>query len=214
MEVLNGNCWCSLYSMLNGTLLSHNSGCQVSERRLWGCTSFSPGLLNWLCYCRPVQGEGSERESEHWYKIQSFRLWPSSQGQSVHSCSLRRRWPGFGSHSVLLPEDPRHPPSHSLLPLSSVPLLSEVIFSPIMEDSLPLSFFFAPITLAQHAVTNSLCSANFHTFPAMGCQHLFSASSLWQHSPSHQHTQFSTHDSTPHFLSLQPWENGWYMWQS
>lgn len=61
--LLSGNCRYSLFSALRGALLSCNSGCQVKERRLWDGVSSSPGLLNWLCYCRPVQGEGSARES-------------------------------------------------------------------------------------------------------------------------------------------------------
>lgn len=61
--LLSGNCRYSLFSVLRGALLSCNSGCQVKERRLWDGVSSSPGLLNWLCYCRPVQGEGSARES-------------------------------------------------------------------------------------------------------------------------------------------------------
>lgn len=59
--------------MLKGTLLSHNSGCQVSERRLWDCASFSLGLFNWLCYCRSVPGEDSKKEARLLVqKIQSF----------------------------------------------------------------------------------------------------------------------------------------------
>lgn len=63
MWVLSGNCRYSLISLFRSALLSCNFGCQVKERRLWDGVSSSPGLLNWLCYCRHVQSEGSERES-------------------------------------------------------------------------------------------------------------------------------------------------------
>lgn len=73
MKVLSGNCWYSQYLMLKGALPSHNSGCQVSERRLWDCASFSLGLFNWLCYCRPAPGEDSKKEARLLVqKIQSF----------------------------------------------------------------------------------------------------------------------------------------------
>lgn len=82
MEVFTGNCRYSLYSMLKGTLLSCNSGCQVSERRLWDCASSSLGLLNWLCYCRPVQGEGSARESGLCYiRYRAFDCDPPPRGR-------------------------------------------------------------------------------------------------------------------------------------
>lgn len=88
MEVFTGNCWYSLHSVLKGTLLSYNSGCQVSERRLWDCASFSLGLLNWLCYCRPVQGEGNEGESWLWFiRYRAFDCDPPPRG-SVFTAAL------------------------------------------------------------------------------------------------------------------------------
>lgn len=83
--------------MLKGTILSHNSGCQVSERRLWDCTAISLGLPNWLCYCRPVQCKDSKRNSELWCRRhRALDCDPPPRG-TVHTAALWRRWPAFGS---------------------------------------------------------------------------------------------------------------------
>lgn len=97
VKALNANCWYSLYLMLKGTILSHNSGCQVSERRLWDCTAISLGLPNWLCYCRPVQCKDSKRNSELWCRRhRALDCDPPPRG-TVHTAALWRRWPAFGS---------------------------------------------------------------------------------------------------------------------
>lgn len=81
IKVFFGNCWFSIYSVLKAILLSCNSGCQVKKWRLWDGVSSTPGLLNWLCYCRPVQGEGSVRESGLWFiKYRAFDCDPLPRG--------------------------------------------------------------------------------------------------------------------------------------
>lgn len=78
------------------------------------------------------------------YKIQSFRLWPSSQGQSVHSCSLWRRWPGFGSLSVLLPADHPSPTTTTTHPSSSSSRPSCSLLSSQRSFSTPSLSFLPP----------------------------------------------------------------------
>lgn len=132
MWLLSGNCWNSLFSVLRGALLSCNSGCQVKERRLWDGVSSSPGLLNWLCYCRPVQGEGSARESGLRFikKYRALRGDPPPWGR-VFTAALS--WEGDLA-SILLPallpadNGPSPPSPLPPTPASSTPPLSEVIF--------------------------------------------------------------------------------------
>lgn len=110
------------------------------------------------------------------YKIQSFQLWPSSQGQSVHSCSLWRRWPGFGSLPVLVPADhPSTPPS--LLNRSSS-LGGHFLHHHRVFPPLPPFYSPHPSAWPSRGSLIPLRSTNFHTFPGVGCQHLFSAS-VW-----------------------------------
>lgn len=105
-----------------------------SERRLWGCVSSSLGLLNWLCYCRPVQGEGSARESGLWYRrYGAFDYDPPPRGW-VFTAALS----GEGDLALDPPSlcfSQRMPPPNHHYPFSltrpSHSLLSEVIFSTI-----------------------------------------------------------------------------------
>lgn len=139
MKVFTGNCWYSLYSMLKGTLLSYNSGYQVSKRRRWDCASFSLGLLNWLCYCRPVQGEGSERESRIWYIThRAFNCDPSPR---VFTAALSGEG-DLALHPSLYFSQWTAP--HPSCPTPLVPFLSEVIFYTIMDFLPPLSFSLRP----------------------------------------------------------------------
>lgn len=136
--------------MLKGTLLSYNSSCQVSARRLWDCAICSPGLLNWLCYCRPVQGEGSKWKSGLWWiRYPTFDGDPPPRGR-VFTAALSREGDLALDPCPWVPQD--QPPPRVFL--------SEVI----MEFLLPFPFLSTSICLAQQADTNSLRSANFYFF--------------------------------------------------
>lgn len=188
MEVFTGNCRYSLYSMLKGTLLSYNSGCQVSERRLWDCASSSLGLLNWLCYCRPVQGEGSARESGLCYiRYRAFDCDPPPRGR-VFTAALSGEGdlaldPSLCFSQRTTPHHHHHHPILSLPPLSFTPLLTEVIFCTIVEFS-PTPLPLSPHPSAWPSRESLILSAL--QISTLGCQHLFSAS-LWHRHPSYQH---------------------------
>lgn len=78
------------FPLLRSALLSCNSGCQVKERRLWDGVSSSPGLLNWLCYCRPVQGEGGERiRASVYIRHRAFRCDPPPWGRAFTAALSR-----------------------------------------------------------------------------------------------------------------------------
>lgn len=184
--------------MLKGTLLSHNSGCQVSERRLWDGASFSPGLLNWLCYCRPVQGEGREGESELWcVRYRAFDCDPPPRGR-VFTAALSGEGdlaldPSLCFSLRTPPPPPTHPHTHSLPPLSFAPFLSQVILYTITERCPPLPFFSAPIVFWPSGESLILSALQISSlFFSMGCQHLSNAS-LWHH---HRRARMHAHTFT------------------
>lgn len=234
MEVFTGNCRYSLYSMLKGTLLSYNSGCQVSERRLWDCASLSLGLLNWLCYCRPVQGEGSARESGLWYiRCRAFNCDPPPTGR-VFTAALSGEGDLALDPSLCFSQRTPNPhppilsrPSRSLLSSQrsfSTPSLSFLL--PPQPPSFSPSFSQHPfVRLAQQGAANSLRSANFHTFPAWDAStssvpHSLASSPLPPtHTNTHTNAAYETKfhtGSTPHLLSFleEGREQEWRTWLS
>lgn len=183
--------------MLKGTLLSHNSGCQVSERRLWDGASFSPGLLNWLCYCRPVQGEGREGESELWcVRYRAFDCDPPPRGR-VFTAALSGEGDLALDPSLCFSlRTPPHPPTHpfSAAPVvRSLPLRGHFVHHHGALSSPPL-FLCTQRFLAQRGVTNSLRSANFLTFFQRGMPTLLQCLTLA--SPPNPPTRARTHTHT------------------
>lgn len=180
--------------MLKGTLLSHNSGCQVSERRLWDGASFSPGLLNWLCYCRPVQGEGREGESELWcVRYRAFDCDPPPRGR-VFTAALS----GEGDLALdpslcfSLRTHPPHTHPFSAAPVvRSLPLRGHFVHH---HGALSSPFSLHPSFFGPAGVTNSLRSANFLTFFQCGmptplqCFTLASPPNPPTHTCTHTHT--------------------------
>lgn len=180
--------------MLKGTLLSYNSGCQVSERRLWDCASSSLGLLNWLCYCRPVQGEGSERESGLWYiRYKAFDCDPPPRGRVFTAALSGER--DLALHPSLCFSQWTTPSTSSPTPLVRSFLGGHFQHHHGVFSSSPL--FSAPIRLAQQGVANSPCSSNFHTFPDWDASII--SAPLWHHRPSH-YTHMHIRDDFPHRL--------------
>lgn len=193
--------------MLKGTLLSHNSGCQVSERRLWDGASFSPGLLNWLCYCRPVQGEGREGESELWcVRYRAFDCDPPPRGR-VFTAALS----GEGDLALdpslcfSLRTHPPHTHPFSAAPVvRSLPLRGHFVHHHGALSSPPL-FLCTHRFLAQRESLILSALQISSLFFSVGCQHLSNAS-LWHHHPTHRHTRARTHTHihiryySPHWL--------------
>lgn len=197
MKVFTGNWWIFsvFWKVLSWAVIL------VAKSARGDCSSFSLGFLNWLCYCRPVWGAGSQwrrerergrervRERERESRLSAVEdsepsavtLVPGAESSQLLS-QEKVTWLWillhFSQWTAPPPVPYAAPPPPSPIRFPPPPSLPPPPQRSLSHHCRVFSFppcFSTPICLAQQGVANFLPSANFPHFSSVGCQRLFSA---------------------------------------